>query len=301
MKNSIITVLLLIATGLAITTGFTKKEKNLQLTNIQINIKDIPEHGLSIIGPADPSFNKIVMSLTQGKQNAVIGALRPYSVFIKNTGSKTVVAYTLKWEILKADGTAKVQTRDYITLWKLMGITSSDKDGYMLEPNSAIFVSPANIEPLKASKTRDLNEDSLTPDMTAYLDKLSMELAQCINITVELDGVFFEDGTFVGQDSTEFFAKVEAKRNAKRDLILEIKQELRRGKTKQEALIHVDELANSPELRLNSKSTPTDYYNKNKRDVAATLFQLRKSVNDDKAIELILQQMREPLPELRKF
>lgn len=300
MRNTIFTALLLIAMGLAVTIGFTKRGGELQVTNSQINIKDISEHGLTIIGPADPSYEGMVKTWLRGKQNSVINGLQPYSIFIKNTGSKTVVAFTLKWELMTATGSIRTQLRDYITLWKLMGITAPDNSGYIIEPNATIFVSPSNIEPLKINAGK-LREANLTPDETADLNEIKAELAQYINFTVTLDGAFFDDGTFVGLDNTGFFAKVEAKRNAKRDLILELKQELQRGASKRQAFKHIEQLANGPESELDSKSKPADHYGKYKKDAAATFLQMRKSVGDDRASELILEQIQEPVPELRKF
>jgi hypothetical protein len=300
MKDKFLLILLLMSAGLALTTGFTRNGAKMQSPSPQVNIKDLSERGLSIIGPSDPAFNQILASQSQLQKNPVVADLSPFSTLIKNTGPRSVIAFTLKWELMKADGTVRVKTIDYIELWRLMGIKSSEKSSYTIKSNSAWFASPSvevnqdiNFEGASAST-------SLTPDEAAMLQRVRAELSQYTNITVTLDGAFLDDGQFVGQDSTGFFDKVVAQRNAKRDLIIQVKQDLQQGQSKQQIFQRLEGAANEPEAKSNTSSAMISDYHKHKKEIVAEMLRTRASVGDDRAIELFLQQMREPMPELRK-
>lgn len=49
-------------------------------------------------------------------------------------------------------------------------------------------------------------------------------------MTVIADGIFFDDGTFIGPDTTDFFTEVKAQMDARRELLSEIRDELKAGK-----------------------------------------------------------------------
>ncbi|HEX8145325.1 MAG TPA: hypothetical protein VF553_22345 [Pyrinomonadaceae bacterium] len=298
VKN-IIAALLLVAAGLAVAAGYNPEGAHIQSAHPQINIKDIPEQGLAIIGPADTAFNSMVESLLKGEGDPVLEALRPFSICIKNRSRRTVVAFTLKWQLMREDGTIRTKTIDYIELWRLMGISSSGQDSYTIQPDSAFFAIPSVEFPLLPSSV-DGQSTALTAAQASTLDAVRAELSQYTNITVTLDGAFFDDGLFVGPDGTGFFEKVVAKRNAKRDLILQIKQDLRQGKSTEQTYNHLEELANGADVNSNSNSTGDSYYARNKKAAAADILRMRDSVGSDRAIEATLKQMREPVPELRK-
>lgn len=299
VKN-VIAALLLISAGLAAAAGYNLEGADKQSVHPQINIKDISEQGLSIVGSGDATFNSAVESLSKGKDSPVLEALRPFSICIKNRSRRSVVAFTLKWQLMREDGTIRTKTIDYIELWKLMGISSAGQDGYIIQSDSALFAVPSVEFPLLLNGGEG-QSIVLTADQALTLDAVRAELSQYTNITVTLDGAFFDDGLFVGPDSTGFFDKVVAKRNAKRDLILQIKQDLRQGKSKEQILNHLEELANGRDADSNSNSTNDSYYTRNKKDAAADILRMRGSIGSDGAIEATLRQMREPVPELRKF
>jgi hypothetical protein len=297
MKNNISIALFIIAAGLAVTTGLAKVNRSYsQSINLHFNVKDMPENGLNIVAPSNPEYKGLMESQFKGR-NAVAEALQPFSIFIKNTGDKVVVAFSLKWDLMNADGKVLTQTRNYITLWKLMGENGSDSGGHIIKPGGVAFAVPSH---LQVSQGTDDAGSSLDPEGRTYLDNLRTELAQYTSITVSLDGVFFEDGAYVGDDNGGFFSKVEAIRNAKRDLYAELSQALKQGNSAGQVLKRVEEIAAGQEVAPPSNTAQPELYLKHRKDAAAELLRMRTALGDKKAVEYFDQESRKRRPELRK-
>ena len=286
-------------------------------THIPFNVKDLPEHGISLISPSDPSFEELINRLPQGK-TGVSGMSEPFSVFVKNTGDKAVIAYTLKWEFAKADGKVINKSMNYATAGALTGQTSA-RGRYIIAPHSAHFVSlvfdslTGSID-VGSGRGANVNGVALDSEAANYfgdqarervhvakLDRLNKELAQSTSLTVSVDGVFFADGTFVGPNTTGFFEKVKALQSAKHDLLLEIQSGARKGKAESELFNEVEALTKGPKIRLGPRSTIDDYYNYHKRRYAAELLRMRKATGGESAIERMLQSLQQGWPELRRF
>lgn len=71
---------------------------------VKVNAKDLPEHGLIIIRPSDPSFDSLAADLFKDVPNEEVESLKPFSVLIKNETDRTVVSQTIIWELTQTDG-----------------------------------------------------------------------------------------------------------------------------------------------------------------------------------------------------
>jgi hypothetical protein len=305
MPKKFLIMLLLTGAIFGITTGFTRLRKKMDSTNPMLNIKDLPEQGLRIIAPSDPAFDGLAAPLLQGQPSSVIEALRPYSVLVKNMNHKTVVACLLKWEMMRPNGTVQAETTGFVTLWRLMKQGASGIGEYSIKPNSAWFFSPSSIDINQDTGTAAARTNTpLSPSeermRDEYLRKVTERLVQYASITVSLDGAFFDDGTFVGPNSTHFFESVEASRNARRDLFREVERDVSRGKQLPEIFKSIEELARKPEVALDSDSTSSDFYNYYQKRVAEEVLQMRQTAGDEKTKEFMMEPLRERWIELKK-
>lgn len=293
MKKTIyasLLVTLVVITG----SGFLLKKVSSVPMTVPLNVKDLAEHGLNIIGPADPAFNVTVSALQKNKPSPALESVRPFSVLIKNTGRRAAIAFVLKWELMEADGKVHIETNQYVTNWSLMGRGTTDPGGNIIRPNAAWFLSPGfGMEVGSPGFVDD-------PKLTGYLNRMGGRLAQYTNITVSLDGVFFDDGEFIGPNTTEFFEKVGAIRDATWDLRREIKDRIKGGKSSEEALSYVADIAQGPRVRLGRSSTAADYYNYYKQMEAESLLRVRSKSGNDKAVEHAVEPLRRTWLELRK-
>ncbi|MDT4954916.1 MAG: hypothetical protein QOJ02_3054 [Acidobacteriota bacterium] len=296
------TVFLLITAAILLTTGFASRVDTIKQVNTRFNIKDMPEYGLSIIGPSDSSYDSMVSALLNREPNPIVEAFRPFSIFIKNTTKQTMVGCMLKWELMQPDGKVLTEKHDYIALWSLTGTAITNTSEAVIRPNATQFFTPSYLEvnqsvSIKGSSSRD----TASPEIAEYLKQRRSELGQFISITVSLDGAFFDDGTFVGPDTAGFFLKVLAIRNARHDLFKEIEQKVQRKANNNEIFQQMEAVASAPEVELTSNSTPSDYYNNYKREAALELLRARTASGDAKAIEKILEKLQKPWPALRKI
>jgi hypothetical protein len=93
----------------------------------------------------------------------------------------------------------------------------------VIEPNSTWLISPD----LPARKL-----SGLPAEINTELDQAALAEVQaaCPTMTVTLDGVFFDDGTFIGPDTNDFFAKVKTQMDVRHEVLQGVQSDLQSGK-----------------------------------------------------------------------
>lgn len=279
--------------------------------NIKMHVKDQPKHHLRLIGPSDPSFHARLSKELKGESNEVVDTLKPFSVFLENKGTKTVVAYLMQWCFTKSDGSNQYYRTAVVNPQALMdGENLSpelSRQSGRVEPDSAIFLSllspdgssilrtdanPQEVEALKQGKR---------PDQSSGLQRFSALAESFTEITVTIDGAFFEDGTFVGPDTTNFFEQIRAVINARRDFLNELAAGLSdSGRNRDSLYGQLRETATQPVEYIDSSSTPADYYNHFKKLAASEFLRMKDVQGEDGAVEMILRPMKKSWATLRK-
>jgi hypothetical protein len=257
LLTSIITFILAIIVSVLISSH--KQVKAMETT---YTVRGLPEYRVALIGPDLPSFDTLMsVVLGPGSKN-LIETYKPASVFIKNEGDKAIVGLKLKWECVKGDGT--VVTKEL----------GEDAPGFLMEdgaPNrkSAINSFPTVTRPnsikyfsfVDPSRTLEPNANaSPLSSSPESLTSLNAEFAHYTNVVISIDGIFFEDGTFVGPNTTGYFEQVKAMVDARRDISREVEIGLESGKSTDEILEPMEALAKSRRVELSEQSTPPDYY-----------------------------------------
>lgn len=294
MKKSIfVTVLLAVVAGAA--SGFIVSERKLTPMSVQFNVNDMRERGLTIISPGENSYDEMLNTLRDNMSGFSVEAIRPYSVFIKNTGHRPVVAFVLKWELVRLDGKVNTRTDQYVTKYSLMGDGDSDSNGNIISVNTPWLAFPGF-----AGALDTLTANNGASKLAPYFDHVSNNLAQYSKVNVSLDGVFFDDGAFAGPDTTGFYGKVDALIRANQDLRDEIEAGRKSGKSPNDLFKHVTEEANKSKVRLGRNSTADDHYNYFKSLAAKQLMEMRDVSGNEKALEHALRPSKKPRPLLRK-
>ena len=318
MKKAVLTVLAIGIVFVGSNECFLSNRR-VQAVNIQINIKDLPEHGITLTTPTDPSFEGKLSALLSNKRNSLAEGLRSYSVLIENTGNKSIVGYRLKWEMTKADGTVSVRQAGGINIGSLMGKEPSGLDtpsrsvGFALKSGSIAFVSPAGslneddgsmitgyaMGSADPALLEQLHQRAKGQRSSSLVDTVMADLKNYRSFTVSLDGAFYEDGTFVGPDTTGFFASVETCVNAKRDLLEEIAFAVQHNRSMDQIFNYVEEITSttSPDAKLDQGSL----YNIYKKMDAEEMLRMRIALSSQKAVEISLRQLRLVWPKLKKL
>lgn len=309
MRKTAIIALIIISV-ITMTAGLVLS-RSARAMSVKVHKKDLPEHGLVIIGPSDPSFDALLAAQLKGQPNEVIDNLKPFSFFVENRSDRMVVAYTLQWCFTKTDGTNECQVKSLTNPRALMDgdnlpeemIEQSGK----IKPHSTRFfslISPGGSGSLSVPASPEEVEQlkrGVSPDRGTLLRRYGVELSKYSDVTFAIDGAFFDDGTFVGPDITGFFGETKAVIRARYDVLNEIMRGLSNpGKTKEDVFTGLEATANQPEIPLNSKSTFDDQYKYYKRRYAEEILRSRRAVGDEKALRLALRPMKKPWRVLQK-
>jgi hypothetical protein len=261
-----IVISLLAVVGLV--TGVSGSLRKGQPMQVRFNKRDLPKHGLHIITSADPNFDALASNYFKNRSAASNESLKPLSVFIQNRGSRMVVAYVLEWRMLRTDGQVLTNTNSYSEPGILMGHEMPTdprfKHTQAIEPNEIrAFTWSTAVNPEGASRLGSSNTSpsplAQVPQADALRAQLDDELSGATDLTVSLDGVFFEDGEFVGPNATGFFERTQALVSAKLDLIRDIAMANENGKLDQAFEVVASKYL-SPAVTLTPESTPAEYY-----------------------------------------
>lgn len=301
---------LIIISAITLATGFVLS-RSARAMSVKVHKKDLPEHGLTIIGPSDPSFDALLAARLKGEPSEVMNNFKPFSFFVENKSERMVVAYTIRWCFTKVDGTNDCYVSSLTNPRALMDgenlpeemIEQSGK----IKPNSTRFFSLLSLEgggsisvPANPAEVEQMKQ-GIAPDRGALLRRYGAELSKYSDITFEIDGAFFDDGSFVGPDITGFFEKTKAQISAQYDVLTEITRGLSKpGKTKEDVFKDLETTAGQPEITVNPKSTFDDHYKYYKRRYANEILRSRTFVGDDKALAVALRPMKKPWRVLQK-
>lgn len=282
--------------------GVLHLNRGVRAVGIPIIVKDLPEHGLTLTPPSDPSFDQRVASALGSETGDVADAFRPISVLIINAGSRDLIGYSIRWELVRADGRTSIHWSGGVNGSALMGQSTpggrqlSAREGSTIPSGRGTLVSPIYSPGQGMGVISGMAMDRMPQLAKAVRERnhplaaqvISAELAECVSITASIEGAFFDDGTFVGPNSAVFEAH-KASMDAERDLYQEIQFALSHGSTSAEALKTAEEWANSADV--GSGTAPTDYYNSRKKAVAQHLIRMRDSRGPEVAARIALEPL----------
>src|SRR5215471_8647907 len=230
--------------------------------SIKLDLHDVPEAGLTLITAADPSFERMLndVPLLPGLES-FRERLKPYSVFVRNGGTQTVVGYRIVWKVTNAGGreiSSTYQSLDgpsLMELWNQLNVPGGSR-GSGIQPGSSQLISLLplpHVTPVGATfaggwtgssmgtaagvgaaghdRSQNLSPaDHMAVGAARAIEGKIRELAGSSKISVSIDGAVFEDGSVVGPDETGFFSNVQTEMTAKQDLYREFLDMLNSGK-----------------------------------------------------------------------
>jgi len=272
-----------------------------------MQITGIPEKGLLLVGANDPLFPSMANAILNGRDDLLYNTFQPYSVILWNKTGKTVVEYCLRWEFTNPDGKRVAWDMSYgDTMGLLDG--SMPKAGALIGKLSAI-IRPGESMIVTPKSQLGRNSQVTPPDrpqIGAYIAGLQSQLnilRSGSDLTISLDGAFFDDGTFVGPDQSGFFERFKAQVTAKQDVMNQVLD----GVAKRQSVESIaDQLkASVPSTgglleRTLQTATPADWYQFfRSRDVSSFL-STRTAYGDDKAVDFARKARFEHLPNFVK-
>jgi hypothetical protein len=113
------------------------------------------------------------------------------------------------------------------------------------------------------------------------MSAIKSTLAWTSSVTITLDGVFFEDGSFVGPDASQFFESTKAIVDAQRDLLEWFIKAVRKREGKREStdIVFSEMEAMVKEMpRPTGQGSPADFYKSEKLGLAEEILRMRDKI-----------------------
>ncbi|MCW5959763.1 MAG: hypothetical protein KIS76_06335 [Pyrinomonadaceae bacterium] len=281
-----------------------KKMGNLVVKN------DLQKYGIEIIASTDPNFES---ELTQyiGSENSLISLVesaKPFTFFIKNNSSKEIVGVSLRWKFSDLKGQNHEIPQSEANPGVLMGIKPLDpkmkgKTGLINSKATKFFtyfkdmIGPQiTIANIRINNPSNQNDHSIDSNQKGHLILNSQKerlLSENNDFSVSIDGIVFDDGSFVGADQNLFFNMLSAQIQARKDILNSLNEASLTGKESTEILDDIlsrtyNVSANFAEIK-SGNLTPeqvTDYsYRTYLKNLRSELVMKRSVLSDDSIIK----------------
>jgi hypothetical protein len=271
---------------------------------VSMKVTGLPDKGLILIGPADPGFEDIAGSVLKGRNDFTYESLKPYSVALQNKTHRTVVAYSIRWEYPAPNGKTGIWDQSFGQPSGLLDGTkrktdpSVDKGGLTIAPGEWKLITPKSYI---GSESRVTSEAEVANQgYRAYLQSVASQLSHG-ELTVTLDGAFFNDGTFVGPDRTGYFEIFKAEVTAKHDLLIRVVNASKAGQGLAQVASEIE--SSLPASRQDDPrpgTTPAEHYQYYKNFYAREFLGVRNKLGDQAALGLAYYHSFEHPPVLVK-
>lgn len=280
MKLIILALVLVVALVVSVALITHKKESAL----VRFNVEDFPEHGISLIAPSDPPF------------------ANSYSVLLKNTGSRAVVGYRIKWECVDSRGDISTRASSNIVSWIFLHGEESDRRTALNSSQEIINPDSIWLIPFGSPAQPFARNGAGAVSSTTVLDGSSEPepLEGCASVTVIADGIFFDDGTFIGPDTT-LFTEVKSQMEARYEILQGVQNDLRAGKSADEIFRGLERIRDQESVELGENPTSDEFRTYFRNLFAQDLLGKKELWGADRALEEVLLLLSRPWVSLRKL
>ncbi len=249
---------------------------------------DLIESGFSIILPSEPSFDsellKLGLSLSTDTEE-----LRPFSVILKNSSKRSIVAFALRWSIV--DGAGNVTTHDHSYMQ-----TSGLLDGGRAKRERAELE-----HQIRQGASRFVTINGMarnTDELRALASAFQNNPPQFSIAGVLLDAAIFDDGEAIGPDHLGMTARFKAQFTGEQDLILEINSMLSRGETMRDVL--ADLRSKLPLDTGTIPTTPPEIYDRARRQLLIELETTERNFGDEVVKRTVAFRKYNKQPDIRR-
>jgi len=270
---------------------------------VSMTVTGLPDKGLILIGPAESGFEEKAATMLNGRKDFTYETLKPYSVILHNTSQKTVVAYSLRWEYPAPKGQIGIWDQSFGQGSRLLDggkrktNAAEDKRGPTIDAGEWKLITP---------RSYIGSESRVTPDVMAadagyrsYMQNI-VDRFGSRDLTVTLDGAFFEDGTFVGLDRAGYFDIFKADVTARHDLMARVVAAGKAGHGLAQVASEIESALPAQKTQLRGDSNPADYYEHYKNQYATEFLNIRNKVGDEGALGIAHFHSFEHPPVFRK-
>lgn len=271
--------------------GTTKMEP----LTVRFNVKSLPEHNVYLISPYDSSVNKN----TSGKVN-------PYSVILRNSNSHHIVGYSITWQCFdgknESPRTDLSHDRQFSNSFGYAFMYGEESErrailnnaDELIQPNSTWLISPD----FPAHKIDGVIKEVNTENEQAVF---AVQAAACPIMTVILDGVFFDDGTFIGPDMNGSFAKLKTQMDVRYEVLQGVQRELKSGKNPSDVFRELEQIRDRGVQQSGAGMSLDELRTRYQRLFAQDVLGMKDMWGTEGAIANVQRQLSRPWVTLRKL
>lgn len=235
---SLIFVVVLILNNSVSTGGQIRREKSKSTKSAFVNdvkvANNLQKHGLEILGSNDSLFDSELKNYTGVSETdmpLMLRAAKPFSLILINKSGKDVVGCTLLWTFTFKDGRKEVVPQNEATPGVFMGLkadpTMVGNTSLVSKNKMKLFSYHQAFEQIASnlnmrSEVTNPTRSSGVAELASVILRLEEDRDRLVgaisDVEVSVDGIFFGDGGFVGDDTFHFFEMMKGEIAAKCDL-----------------------------------------------------------------------------------
>ncbi|MCI0663427.1 MAG: hypothetical protein L0220_20365 [Acidobacteria bacterium] len=294
---------ILFAVGWGVWKSSTKAK---QYDGMKLIVNDLSQYGIELIDSSNAAFNK-ELSVSFSIPSDLLNEVTRYSVIVKNRTPQNVISLTVVWRFYPSKG--EPITKTYVARHSNSPVFYDPTKG-LIKPNgryAMCLLLPSagiSVENAQGLKQEIKNDDKLQNQL-AHLNGL---IARSVKWSVDVDGVLFSNGIYVGPDSSKTFDRLNARIKGARDLIEELMQKLNNNQSNAEVLAHAKPLAEIKDADLRAeypsiaqKHHDLEYtYKLSKIRMARQIVARQQRFGDQSAIDDIKQSSQSFIPMVKK-
>jgi len=250
--------------------------------------RDLAESGFSIILPSESSFDAELMKL--GLNNSTeTKELKPFSVILKNSSTRSIVAFALRWTAADATGNVTTHDRSYIQPSGLLDGGRARRERTEIEHQ------------IRQGASRFITIEGMvrsSGELHALASRFMTSPPQFSVTSVLLDAAIFDDGEAIGPDQLGMVDRFKAHFTAEQDLVVEVDSRLARGEIMTD--IFADIRSKLPLEPAEIPITPLEIYDQIRRQLLSELETTERNFGDNVAKRTILLHKYDKRPDIHK-
>lgn len=222
---------------LALVLGTPLASVNTQIRSEVKLINDFESLGIRLIGPADEMFDEEIrryIGAEHKKLGPLLDVVDSLGVLVKSESQRPILGISLRWEFVNENGKVTYYPQSVSAPGELMGMVPLDpslrgKTSPFHGSNLRFFTLLQNVESVFVLSAQNLvfpatnykiDDVGIIKKVTlGNVEKESLRKSAGMCKSVAIDGILFNDGTFVGESKTGYFESISGSISATRDFL----------------------------------------------------------------------------------
>lgn len=174
--------------------------------NPRLVVRQTASQSLTLIKPTDPDFEGMLDTYYPGisDQEGYQNSIRPFLVIVRNDTSELAIAYAITWTANYTDRAVRPLRATFV-------------NRALMDPWAATYLPPGGIRLIGPMFNLTSKRYEGYHSFAQMYPASSFPSAGLSSVNVKVDGVVYEDGSFIGPDTTQIFERYVMARFAVRD------------------------------------------------------------------------------------